>query len=238
MARRSPLSRPAASPPSCWSQQHRLCPRHEQQPGPVGHEVVLAEGEQAEVRFQFPHAALDLGLVTVFRLQFVSGALVVVGDQDPLVVATAVEGGLLADVDGDALDDVAAEAAPVVQAVAELGDLAAVLVQARFPAFVGTGSARRGDGGDEPLRTGRSHRIVPAARTSHRCRTPSRNGPARPRRPGPGAASRSGTSSSRSTAPLSPGWTAAPEAASKHSSGWRASPSCRCGPRPDGVSTG
>jgi hypothetical protein len=64
---------------------------------------------------------------------------VVVGDEDPVAPGALFEGGLLGGIDGDALDHVAPEHRAVAQAVAELGDLADLLVNTGHPVGVVVG---------------------------------------------------------------------------------------------------
>ena len=96
------------------------------------------------------HARFEIGLVAVFGLEGDGTALVVVGHKDPVAVGSAVEAELMALLEGDALDDVAAKGGPaVLHPIAELGHLTLFLVKARTPAFRADSRADLEQFGDE-----------------------------------------------------------------------------------------
>jgi hypothetical protein len=116
---------------------------YEEEPDPVGHEAVFAHRVQPEVRLQFAHALFDDGFVAVFGFEHGCGLVMIVGDEDPVSVRAGLERRLFTDRDRDAFDDVATERAAVAQPVAELGDLAGVIVEARIPVFIAKLRCRR-----------------------------------------------------------------------------------------------
>src|SRR5256714_7662990 len=61
---------------------------HEQKPGPVGHEPVLAHGVETEVGLELAHALLHIGLVAVLRLELDERVGVVIGGKKPGAVVT------------------------------------------------------------------------------------------------------------------------------------------------------